>query len=948
MALNNLGLGFTISAKDLASPTLSKIITRLQGLAAAAQNVSASGGISGAILGNAGALGAASAALTGTGAALSTVGHGVERVGSALIETGMFGVSALNDATKVAAEFNKEMGQVETIVDTTKVNMMDLRQAVMRTGQQFGGSMVDQTKAMYQAFSTGARDASEASAMLTAANKLAVGGNTSTEKSLLLLANTLNSYGRAFTEQNLTDVTDSMFVAIKDGTTTAEQLTSSMGRVTPVAVAAGLSIDQLMASMAAATHAGLSTREVATGMRAALLNIIRPAQKATAEAKRLGIQFDFAALKSKGFPELLKEITTNSKFNGETLGKLFRSYTGLTTVLALTKGGMADFTRMLGDMETKHGLTQRAVDIMAQKLSHTSGVFDTLQYQVETVIGEAFTPLKIALLSLANDAMTWFLNLSPDMQQNILYIAGALSGMAIAVGVVLVVLGGFMAMLGTVMMVIGGLIAAVLAAAAAWVIFDLTLAGVAMTGGILLGVMVALAAVAIWAGLAIAAFFAGMYVAWTNNIGGIADKVKEFADNVRLVFSTVGTLLSTGGILTGEARTAFEGAPKIVQDAVIGIYVWVERVKGFFTGIFDGFSQGLAVAQPAIDSFTHAWERLVAAITPAVDAPDEAKEKYSSWADMGAYVGKVFARMFEFVLNVVNAIINITTGLIEGWDDVGLSVEQTTGIFGGLIDAVTELFASFMGSSNATTKGVSGWETFGRVIGWVVGILAQVTGFTISFLSMLISIASGIIAAIVDVIVGAYSIIVDVVKLIVALLTGDWKGAWEQAKNIVGDVAITIMNIVMDIVIGIAKAIDKIGGFFGKDLGLGASLEGTWQKQRADMATMIGGGTLADQAEAKPVQEVKKTEPPKTLAQMQTSLLASLNPTAAGAPGVAQAQQQGGLLSALAAGSKAKAAAPQQVTVNTKTQLVADSRVLAEVVTKAQKELGLLEGLPAE
>jgi len=797
--------------------------------------------------------------------------------------------------------------------------------------------------------------------MLTAANKLAVGGNTTTEKSLLLLANTLNSYGRAFTEGNLTDVTDSMFVAIKDGTTTAEQLTSSMGRVTPVAVAAGLSIDQLMAAMAAATHSGMSTREVATGMRAALLNIIRPSVKAAEEAKRLGISFDLAALKSKGFPGLLKEITTNSKYNGETLGKLFRSYTGLTTVLSLTRGGMADYERMLGDMETKHGMTQRAVDIMRGKLSHVNSVFDTLKYQVTTVIGEAFTPLKISLLELANNAMMAFVNMSPEMRNGILYTAAALAGMALAMGAVLVVTGVMLAAIGSVLMFIGGLIATVLAAAAAWVIFDLTLAGVAVTGGWLLLAMVAIAAVMVWMALAAGAAIAGLYVAWANNVGGIADKAKAFLSNVKIIYDTISMLLSSGGMLTGDVRAAFEGAPKAVQDAAVSIYVWISRIKGFFVGIFDGFQAGIAVAQPAIDSFAYAWERLMNAITPALDAPDKAKEKYASFAAIGEYAGGVFARMFEFVLNVVNGIINFTTGMLQGWSELGTGIEQVTGIFGGLMDAITELFASFMGSSNATTKATSGWETLGRVVGWVFGIIAQIIGIVVTLISMVVSIASGIIAAIIDVIVGLYHIIVDVVNLIVALLSGDWAGAWQQAKNIVADVVITIMNFVMDMVIGIAKAIDKLGGLFGQDLQIGAQIEGSWQKARSEL-----GGTLSDPSEAvTPTMPEKSAKPPVLeemksaffasggksatptkpgmLDQMKASMSGLAMPTAGTAPGVAQAQAQGAMF-----GAAAKPAPLPPVTVNSRTTLVLDGEQIAQSVTTAQKRLGLLEGLPAE
>lgn len=71
------------------------------------------------------------------------------------------------------------------------------------------------------------------------------------------------------------------------GKTTFGELAGSIGQVAPTANAAGVSIDDLLASVASLTANGIGTSEAMTGIKAALSNIIKPtsdASKMAAEA----------------------------------------------------------------------------------------------------------------------------------------------------------------------------------------------------------------------------------------------------------------------------------------------------------------------------------------------------------------------------------------------------------------------------------------------------------------------------------------------------------------------------------------------------------------------------------------------------------------------------------------------------------------------------------------
>ena len=272
------------------------------------------------------------------------------KLGSALKLVGFGGLGiVLLGATKKALDFDKAMTEVSTLIDKSFDPTNRLTTVVRNLSKEFAQSPVDQAKALYQVISAGASSAAQATMTLTAANKLAVGGVTDVATAADGLTSILNAYGLGAEEA--TRVSDTMFVAMRAGKTTIAELSASVGLLAPIAAATGVSIEEMFGAVAALTKGGLSTSMAMTGLRQALVNVLKPNKQGAAAAKQLGIEFNSTALKAQGLTGFMANLIDKAEGNTDALVALFGSVEGLNAMMALTaKTGAEDFNKILDDM----------------------------------------------------------------------------------------------------------------------------------------------------------------------------------------------------------------------------------------------------------------------------------------------------------------------------------------------------------------------------------------------------------------------------------------------------------------------------------------------------------------------------------------------------------------------------------------------------------------------
>jgi TP901 family phage tail tape measure protein len=291
--------------------------------------------------------------------------------------------------TREASQFETAFAEVLTLVDETTFNVERLSDALQEQAILFGSDDPLQAAAAYQIISAGAESAAEAIEILDASNRLAVGGVTEVSIAADGLTTILNAYGGSVTSAS--EASDVLFVGMRAGKTTIEELSTSLGRVVPLAASTGVSFEELVASVSALTTGGISTREAVTGVRAVLASVAKPTKEASDLAEKLGINFTAAGLESQGFASFLQEVVTATGGSTEELSLLFGGVEALLPILALAGEAGDSFTEILEQMQDSTGATEEAFNKMTNTFGFQAGRFQQVLGEPLQAVGNALT-----------------------------------------------------------------------------------------------------------------------------------------------------------------------------------------------------------------------------------------------------------------------------------------------------------------------------------------------------------------------------------------------------------------------------------------------------------------------------------------------------------------------------------------------------------------------------
>ncbi|HHB11933.1 MAG TPA: phage tail tape measure protein, partial [Chromatiales bacterium] len=290
-------------------------------------------------------------------------------------------------AIRAAGEFQQGFGEISTLIDASEDDLADFEQAVRQYAATSTQSWDEVQQAVYNAISAGV-DYRHSLDLVAQAEKLAVAGRANLNDTTVLLVSTMNAYGASTDEA--ARYSDILFQTVRQGQTTIPQLAQSLAQVTGTAAGASVPFEEIAAAIATLTAAGLPTSQAITAIKAALSNILKPASQATKLAGELGIQFDAAALKSKGFSGVLADVARATGGNVDKLGQLFGSVEALNGVLILAGTGADAFRANLEAMGQSAGSTQTAFEKMAGNVDLAMQRVKNAAFSALSQIGQPF------------------------------------------------------------------------------------------------------------------------------------------------------------------------------------------------------------------------------------------------------------------------------------------------------------------------------------------------------------------------------------------------------------------------------------------------------------------------------------------------------------------------------------------------------------------------------
>jgi len=265
-------------------------------------------------------------------------------------------------------------------------DMNRLRKGVLELSGAIGEDAVRMTRALYQALSAGVPEDNVLS-FLEISAKAAKAGLTDTETMVNALTSVIASYNLSFEEA--TSVGDKFFATIKKGKTTAGELAPVIGRIAPLASAAGLSLDELFSSLATITQSGISTAEAVTGLRGSLQAFIKPSEGAAKALETIGIPASNArqALGEQGLLGILQKAQ-----GAGVLEQLVEQLEALPAALSLVAADGKIARDSLDVVSNSAGLLAEATSEMADTTA-----------AAQNRLAETWAAIRISIMSPLND-----------------------------------------------------------------------------------------------------------------------------------------------------------------------------------------------------------------------------------------------------------------------------------------------------------------------------------------------------------------------------------------------------------------------------------------------------------------------------------------------------------------------------------------------------------------
>lgn len=280
----------------------------------------------------------------------------------------------------VGSTFETALAKVGTIADTSKLSTQQLSDQITAMSGQMGVAATDIAEATYQAISAG-QDTSNAVAFAGQAAKLAAAGFTSSSSAVDILTTALNAYGMSADQAN--HVSDVLLTTQNLGKTSVDELSSSMGKVIPLAAAYGVTVENLSSSLAVMTANGIATAEATTYTKS-MLNELGDAGSTVGKIlqKQTGKSFAQLNAEGKSLGDVLQILYQSVGGNSTAFAGLWSSVEAGTGALSLASGGAEHFNNVLSQMQNSAGATETAYETMTDTFRHK---VDTLQTAAENL-----------------------------------------------------------------------------------------------------------------------------------------------------------------------------------------------------------------------------------------------------------------------------------------------------------------------------------------------------------------------------------------------------------------------------------------------------------------------------------------------------------------------------------------------------------------------------------
>ena len=310
----------------------------------------------------------------------------VNAIGRKLAIGALIAATPFIAAIRIYANYSKQLAFVATMLDNVHENIGKFSAGIRDLSVRFGESTETLSRGLFDILSAGF-DASQAMRMLAITTTAAKAGMTDAKAATQAIIAVLNSY--SLEASHAQEVSDTLFTTMKKGVLTFGELAGHIGLVAATAASAGVSMDELGATLATITRGGIETSAAVVALNNVLKAFLAPTGAAAEFAKKLAAAglgpISVAGIKQKGFLNIMKEIAA---LPPDVITKLFPTLRSLRGVFAL-KANLSKIDEIYAAFIDKAGSTQEAMDKVAQSFGHLLDQVKQAGILILSHIGEA-------------------------------------------------------------------------------------------------------------------------------------------------------------------------------------------------------------------------------------------------------------------------------------------------------------------------------------------------------------------------------------------------------------------------------------------------------------------------------------------------------------------------------------------------------------------------------
>jgi len=519
--------------------------------------------------------------------------------------------------------------------DEAEASFAQMSEGVSDLSAELGIAQDTLVGGLYSAISAGVPK-DNAFEFMRVASKAAVAGVTDTEVAVDGLTTIINAWGLEAADAER--VADSMFTTVKGGKTTFEELSGYLFQVAPAAAAAGVSVEEVNAALAALTAAGTPTAQASTQLRQAIIELSSPTGKVAEEFQKLsGTTFREFAASGGTVQEALSMLSAEAENTGLQVGDYFSSVEASMAATSLAGKGAEKFASELENQANKAGAVGVAFEEMDKSRSFER--VKTAMQNAGITLGNALLPMAEKVADVMTKVAEVFSRLSPEA----LNVVIAVGAVAAAIGPLLLVAGGVISAVTT----IAGFLAGPLAGAVLGIVGPIALVVAAVA-------LLVIGFVTLWKK---SESFRNFWIELWDNIKMAASTVYE--GGIKPVIEKIGATLSE---MKARMEPAMEGF-KRAWEALKPVFTALAAVIGLVVTVVLGLVMGL------VNGVVSALGGIAQAIAGAV----------------------------QFVAGILGAIVSLLTGDLDGaWEHIKTAAQGVADFFVGIFSAIGGLVSGFV------------------------------------------------------------------------------------------------------------------------------------------------------------------------------------------------------------------------------------------------------------